>query len=87
MCIFFIHPLGHRAGSCDIVYLYFGFTGVTAQTILIAYSVPTGINTALIALEYDNNQNYAIQAVVASTIFSIITLTFVVYIAGILYPV
>ncbi|HYE69392.1 MAG TPA: AEC family transporter [Anaerovoracaceae bacterium] len=68
------------------IYL-FGFTGVTAQTILIAYAVPTGINTALIALEYDNNQSYAIQAVVSSTLFSIITLTFVVYIAGILYPV
>ncbi len=71
-----------------ILFIYlFGFTGITAQTILIAYSVPTGINTALIAMEYNNNQNYAIQAVVSSTIFSMITLTFVIYIAGILYPV
>lgn len=67
------------------IYL-FGFSGVTAQTILIAYSVPTGINTALIAMEYDNNQNYAIQAVISSTLFSMVTLTFVIYIAGILYP-
>ena len=68
-----------------LIYL-FGFKGVTAQTILIAYSVPTAINTALIAAEYDNNQDYAVQAVVASTIFSIITMTFVIYAAGILYP-
>ncbi len=65
----------------------FGFTGATAQTVLIAYSVPTAVNTALIAVECNNNKEFATQAVVISTIFSSITLTMVIYLARILFPV
>ncbi|MTI57620.1 MAG: AEC family transporter [Geosporobacter ferrireducens] len=68
-----------------LIYI-FRFDSVVAQTILIAYSVPIGLTTALIAIEYNNNQDYTIQAVVASTLFSTITLPFVIYIAGMIYP-
>lgn len=65
----------------------FRFSGITAQTLLIAYSVPTAVNTALIAVECDNNQNFASQEVMVSTVYSAATLTSVIYIAGILFPV
>lgn len=71
-----------------LLFIYlFGFTGVTAQTVLIGYSVPTAVNTALIALEFDNNKDFATQAVVVSTIFGMFTLTFVIYAARILFPI
>lgn len=71
-----------------MLFIYiFGFKGVGAQTILIAYSVPIGLTTALVAIEYDNNQNYAVQSIVASTLLSMISLPFVIYIARMLYPV
>jgi hypothetical protein len=65
----------------------FGFTGVTAQTILIAYSVPTAVNTALLAVECRNNEEFATQAVVISTIFSAVTLSGVIYLARVAFPV
>lgn len=65
----------------------FGFSGITAQTLLISYSVPTAVNTALIAVECSNNPDFASQAVVVSTIFSSITLTLAVFMARIIFPV
>lgn len=65
----------------------FGFTGVIAQTLLISYSVPTAVNTALIAVEFDNYQTFASQVVMVSTIYSAITLTTVIYMARLLFPV
>jgi predicted permease len=69
-----------------IMIMLFGFTGVVAQTALIACSVPTAVNTALIAVECDNNQDFAAQAVMMSTIFSAVTLTLSIYAAGVLFP-
>jgi predicted permease len=65
----------------------FGFKGVVAQTIMIAYSVPTAVNTALIAVECDSCQDFAAQAVMVSTLFSTFTLTFAIYAARIIFPV
>lgn len=64
-----------------------GFSSIIAQVLLISYSVPTAVNTALIAVECDNNQDFASQEVMVSTILSGITLTSVIYIARILFPV
>jgi predicted permease len=64
-----------------------GFNGVVAQTLFIAYSVPTAVNTALIAVECKNHEDFASQVVVVSTIFSSITLTLAVYLARIIFPV
>lgn len=65
----------------------FGFSGVIAQTVFISCSVPTAVNTALIAVECDNNQNFASQEVMISTIFSCITLTSAIYLARIIFPI
>jgi predicted permease len=63
-----------------------GFHGVVTQTILIAYSVPTAVNTALIAVECDSCQDFASQAVMVSTI-SAVTLTLAIYLARIIFPI
>jgi Predicted permeases len=65
----------------------FGFIGVVAQTVFISFSVPTAVNTALIAVECDNYQNFASQEVMVSTIFSCVTLTSAIYLARVLFPV
>lgn len=71
-----------------LIYIFlFGFTGVIAQTLLIANSVPTAVNTALIAVECNNNQGFAAQTVMVSTVLSAITLTVVIYAARALFPV
>jgi predicted permease len=65
----------------------FGFTGILAQTLLISYSVPTAVTIALIAAEYDNHPGFSSQEVMLSTIASAFTLTFFIYLAGILFPI
>jgi malate permease and related proteins len=65
----------------------FGFSGIIAQTIMIAYAVPTAVNTALIAVEFNNCEDFASQAVMMSTLLSAVTLTLSIYAARIVYPV
>ena len=64
-----------------------GFNGIIAQVLFISYSVPTAVNTALIAVECGNNQDFASQEVMVSTIVSGVTLTTAIYIARIIFPV
>ncbi len=59
--------------------------GVTAQALFIASSFPTSRNSALFALEYDNHPEYAAQVVLMSTIFSMVTVTTVIYLSTILF--
>jgi len=61
--------------------------GIMAQVIMIASSLPTGVNTALIAVEYDNYPEFASQVVMTSTLLSSLTLTVVIYFARLLFPV
>lgn len=63
-----------------------GFTGAAAQALLIASAAPTALTTALIALERNNEPDFASQAVLTSSFFCIFTLTFVISIAGKLFP-
>ena len=72
--------------ALGFIYLM-NFSGVVAQTILIAYSVPTAVNTALIAVECDNNKEFASQMVMVSTVFSAITLTLAIFAARVLFPI
>lgn len=67
--------------------LLFGINGIMAQVLIISSSVPTAVNTALIGAEFKNHPDFASQAVMISTIFSAITLTGVIYMAGVLFPV
>ncbi|HEX5563487.1 MAG TPA: AEC family transporter [Sporosarcina sp.] len=63
----------------------FGLDGVVAQSLFIASSFPTSRNSSTLALEYDVNPDLAAQTVLFSTIASAITVTFVVYLSGILF--
>lgn len=68
-----------------LIYIW-GFKGVVAQTVLIANSVPTAVNTVLIAIECDNYADFASQVVMVSSIFSALTMTLVIYYAAIIFP-
>ncbi len=64
-----------------------GFSGVIAQTLMISTSVPTAVNAALIAVEYDNHAEFSSQTVLISTILSAVTLPIVIYFARIIFPI
>ncbi|MDD2579385.1 MAG: AEC family transporter [Clostridia bacterium] len=61
--------------------------GIVAQVLLISAAVPSAVNSALIAVEYDNHPDFATQVVVVSTLASAFTLTGVIYLASMLFPV
>ena len=63
-----------------------GMDGVLAQTLLISSAMPTAVTTALIAIEKNNESEYAAKTVMYSTIACSITLVFVVYFAQKLFP-
>jgi predicted permease len=70
-----------------ILVLLFGLDGVMAQVLIISSAVPTAVNASLIGVEFNNHPDFCSQSVMMSTIFSAITLTGVIYMAGILFPV
>lgn len=71
-----------------IILIYFlKIHGVSAQVLMISAALPTAVNSALIAVEYDNHPNFASQAVMTSTLLSSITLVFIIYIARILFSI
>ncbi|HLU23901.1 MAG TPA: AEC family transporter [Bacillaceae bacterium] len=63
----------------------FGLDGITAQALLIASAMPTSVNSAVIAQEYNNHPNFAAQTVLFSTILSALTVSMVIYLARILF--
>ncbi len=66
---------------------YGRFHPIAAQTILINYSVPSAINTALIALEMKNNPEYATQIVMSTTLLSSVTMPIAVIVAYYAFPI
>lgn len=62
-----------------------GLEGTTAKALFIASSFPSSRNSAQLALEYNNYPEFAGQTVIITTLLSSITVTFVIYIAGILF--
>lgn len=65
--------------------LLFGLHGTMAKALLIATALPTSRNSALLALEYGNESEYAAQAVIVSTLLSGFTLTMVIYFANLYF--
>lgn len=68
-----------------LVILFLNLEGITAQALFIASSFPTSRNSSLFALEYGNHPEYAAQAVLLSTLCSMITVTTVVALSKILF--
>lgn len=69
-----------------LIILSLELDGITAQSLLIASAFPTSRNSSLFALEYGNHPEYAAQVVLLSTVFSMITVTTVIFSAHLLFP-
>jgi malate permease and related proteins len=58
-----------------------GFDGLLAQVLLISSCVPTAVNSAILSIEFDAEADFASQAVVLSTVLSMVTVPVVVSMA------
>jgi len=58
-----------------------GLSGMLAQALLVSTSVPTAVNTVLLAIELDNEPEYAASAVFLSTLLSALSVSVVIYLA------
>ncbi|WP_301859935.1 AEC family transporter [uncultured Megasphaera sp.] len=61
------------------------FTAVSATVFLIYCAIPTAVNTALFAIEFDNNADYATQIVMNTTALSALSLTFYIFLGHLLF--
>lgn len=86
----FMRLIGGPIFAIVTVYLFNQFyaplPSIAAQCIVIAYSVPSAINTALMALEMNNNPQYATQIVMATTTLSALTMPIAILAVYYLYP-
>jgi predicted permease len=63
----------------------FQFSTIVAATLLVSTSMPTAVNTALLAMEFKNESQFASQAVMFSTLLSIVTVSGAIYAAALLF--
>ncbi|MGW7976220.1 AEC family transporter [Staphylococcus xylosus] len=70
--------------SLVVIYLL-NIEGVIAQSLLIASSFPTSRNTSTIAMEYQVEPELHAQIVLFSTLFSMLTVTGVIYLSYVLF--
>lgn len=68
-----------------VIIFIFKVDGIVAQALLIGSAMPTSVNSAVIAQEYDNHPTLAAQIVLFSTLISAITVSFVIYLARYLF--
>lgn len=59
-----------------------GIEGVLAQSLIIGVATPVAVNTAIIAREFDNEPDYAAQAVFVSTVLSPVTISIIICLYG-----
>jgi predicted permease len=62
-----------------LVVWLFGIHGLMAKALVLSSAVPTSLSSVLLAVEFDNEPEFASQAIFSSTIFSIFTVTLVIY--------
>lgn len=62
-----------------VIVLALGVRGELAQAIVVSTSFPTAVNAALIAIEFDNEPEFAAAAVFYSTLLSALTVSLVIY--------
>ena len=63
-----------------------GITGISGQVLFISSSMPTAVNTVLIAIERNAEPDFAAKSVMFSTILCSVTLVLVVYLSKVLFP-
>jgi predicted permease len=64
-----------------LVVLALGIKGILAQSMVIGVATPAAVNTAIIALQYTNEPEYASRIVYFTTLFSPLSLSLVIYFA------
>ncbi|WP_199615318.1 AEC family transporter [Paenibacillus alkalitolerans] len=64
------------------IVLLLGYHGPLAQALVLSCAVPTSLSSVLLAVEFENEPDFASQAVFSSTLFSIVTVTFVIAFIG-----
>ncbi|MDC7127301.1 MAG: AEC family transporter [Spirochaetales bacterium] len=62
------------------------FEGVLPQVLFISSALPSAVNSALMAIEMDNEPEFAAKSVAFSTIFCSVSLIIVIYLSKILFP-
>ncbi|MGG1600673.1 AEC family transporter [Paenibacillus naphthalenovorans] len=62
-----------------VIVMAMGIEGVMAQALVLSCAVPSSLSSVLIAVEYDNEPEFTSQVVFSSTVFSIFTVTSVIY--------
>lgn len=70
--------------ALGIIYA-FGLTGMVAQALFISSAMPTSVNSAVIAQEYNNHPQLAAQIVLFSTLMSTMTVTVVIYLSRVIF--
>jgi len=59
----------------------FGFSGMNAQILFVGAALPTAVNSALFAAEFNNEAEFASQVVFFSTLLSFFTVSFAIWVA------
>lgn len=60
-----------------------GIQGITAAALIVSSAVPTSLSSVLLAVEFDNEKEFASQSVFISTLISIVTVTVVIFMLNI----
>lgn len=69
-----------------LIVLAMGIEGLMAQVLVLSVAAPTSLISMLLAVEFDNEPEFSSQTVFSSTLFSIVTVTIVIYFLKIYFP-
>jgi predicted permease len=61
------------------MYLFTDVDTIVMQALILSCAVPTSLSSVLLAVEFENEPEFASQAVFTSTLFSIVTVTAVIF--------
>ncbi len=56
-----------------------GIDEMMGAALIVSSAVPTSLSSVLLAVEFDNEKDFASQSVLVSTALSIVTVTAVIY--------
>ncbi len=79
-------PLVAAGIALLFIHFYGALQPISAQAIIMTYSIPSGVSTALIAYETHNNPEFATQITMATTVFSAITMPLAILFAYYMFP-
>lgn len=65
--------------------LSFQLEGIIAQALIISSAMPTSVNSSIIAQEYENEPEFAAQAVLFSTLLSSVTVSATIFFASLYF--